>query len=165
MIGDRDVGGNRIKNVGDAVAVDDALTLRSALTILGNNPYVLLKFSGKASLGVGALAAFCGDVPDTTYAAAPGYNMPRQFEATDLYLNFSANTATQQVTITVLKNGVATVLFCPKIAGTTGVAHLGLAAGSGVAFTPNDVLDVEVSAPIGTGDVTFTAMVFGQPSP
>lgn len=158
-IGDTSMGGDRILKLGDAVEEDDACNVRSARAIVAASSNVWLKFSGKATLGVGAISKFVGDVPDTSYATGPGYPSPRIMTLTDIYVHTYGNTADQQVTFTVFKNGVATALLVPQIATTNGVVHLG---NQSIAIAVNDVIDVEISAGAGTGDISAGIIVFGE---
>lgn len=160
-IGDTSMGGDRITKLGDAQVSDDACTLAQALSAAGDVNSLILKFSGKITLGVGATVGYCGDVPGDSVGIPIGYAMPRAYHLSDLYLNFFVNTASVPTNVKVFKNGIATALAISGIApGFTGKSHLGLAL-PGIAFAADDLLDIELSGGIGTGDIGVTAMVFG----
>lgn len=161
-IGDTSMGGDRITKLGEPQVSDDAATAGYVTSQIGATTGIYLKFSGTGSLGVGAMAVFLADVADASYAGGPGYPVPRNLEITDVYVHFPANTADQPVTVALCKNGVATALTVPVIAGFTGVAHHGELPGAGVSFAVNDLIDIKVTAGAGTGDVTAVVIIFGQ---
>ena len=161
-IGDMSMGGDRILKLGAGIEDDDAATVAQVVGAAADVNALILKFSGTITQGVGAVVGY---LVDWGVGAAPipvGYQMPRAYHMTDLYVNVFSNTGNGISNVKVFKNGVATTLaISGLIAGFTGKTHLGLPANAGIAFAAEDLLDVELSIAAGAGDISITALVFG----
>lgn len=113
------------------------------VSALVSTPIQIYKFSGvKAGPDAGSSSSFVADDATSGYGFAIGYPIPVATTSATLRVNANTNTRGTNSTVTVYKNGVATICTVTVPAVTSSVFTNINAA---VAFAVNDLLDLVIT--------------------